>query len=113
MSKTKQSSFDRRLIAFEGEYVVGPVGDHLVGDLDPISRGTASQRRSHARGHRDHRRDGHVLALKGNQGSLREDVEIFAAEQKTNGFKDTKISRDQTIDGDHGRIETRTACSMT
>ena len=50
----------------------------------------------------------YVLALKGNQGSLREDVEIFAAEQKANGFKETKISQDQTIDGDHGRIETRT-----
>jgi predicted transposase YbfD/YdcC len=50
----------------------------------------------------------YVLALKGNQGSLREDVEIFAAEQKANGFKDTKVSRDQTVDGDHGRIETRT-----
>jgi predicted transposase YbfD/YdcC len=50
----------------------------------------------------------YVLALKGNQGSLREDVEVFVAEQKANGFKDTKISRDQTVDGDHGRIETRT-----
>ncbi len=28
----------------------------------------------------------YVLALKGNQGSLREDVELFAAEQKANGF---------------------------
>ncbi|KAA5594932.1 ISAs1 family transposase, partial [Blastochloris sulfoviridis] len=35
----------------------------------------------------------YVLALKGNQGSLREDVELFAAEQKANGFKDTAISR--------------------
>lgn len=50
----------------------------------------------------------YVLALKGNQGSLRDDVELFAAEQKANGFKDTAISRDQTVDGDHGRIETRT-----
>lgn len=50
----------------------------------------------------------YVLALKGNQGSLREDVEVFVVEQKANGFKDTKISRDQTVDGDHGRIETRT-----
>jgi len=50
----------------------------------------------------------YVLALKGNQGSLREDVELFVAEQKAAGFKDTKISRDQTVDGDHGRIETRT-----
>lgn len=50
----------------------------------------------------------YVLALKGNQGTLRDDVELFAAEQKTNGFKDTKISRHETVDGDHGRIETRT-----
>jgi len=50
----------------------------------------------------------YVLALKGNQGTLREDVELFAAEQKANGFKDTKISRHETVDGDHGRIETRT-----
>jgi predicted transposase YbfD/YdcC len=49
----------------------------------------------------------YVLALKGNQGSLREDVELFASEQKANGFKDTKISRHETVDGDHGRIETR------
>ena len=50
----------------------------------------------------------YLLALKGNQGSLREDVELFVAEQKAAGFKDTTISRDQTVDGDHGRIETRT-----
>ena len=50
----------------------------------------------------------YVLALKGNQGLLREDVELFVAEQKAAGFKDTKISTDQTVDGDHGRIETRT-----
>lgn len=50
----------------------------------------------------------YVLALKGNQGSLREDVETFLAEQKAAGFTDTTISRDQTVDGDHGRIETRT-----
>ena len=50
----------------------------------------------------------YVLALKGNQGSLREDVELFVAEQGAVGFKDAKISRDETVDGDHGRIETRT-----
>ena len=50
----------------------------------------------------------YVLALKGNQGSLREDVELFAAEQKVRGFADTKISQDTTVDGDHDRIETRT-----
>jgi predicted transposase YbfD/YdcC len=50
----------------------------------------------------------YVLALKGNQGSLREDVELFVAEQTAKGFADTEISQDTTIDGDHGRIETRT-----
>ena len=54
----------------------------------------------------------YVLALKGNQGSLREDVELFAAEQKANGFKDTAISRHNSVDGDHGRIETRTTTVM-
>jgi predicted transposase YbfD/YdcC len=55
-----------------------------------------------------HRKADYLLALKGNQGTLREDVEIFVAEQKANGFKDTKVSRHETVDGDHGRIETRT-----
>ena len=54
----------------------------------------------------------YVLALKGNQTSLREDVELFAAEQKAKGFADTTVSRDTTIDGDHGRIETRTTTVM-
>src|ERR1700693_668090 len=50
----------------------------------------------------------YILALKGNQGTLRKDVEVLAAEQKANGFKDTTISRHERVDGDHGRIETRT-----
>jgi predicted transposase YbfD/YdcC len=50
----------------------------------------------------------YVLALKGNQGSMREDVELFVAEQKAANLKHTTISQDQTVDGDHGRIETRT-----
>lgn len=50
----------------------------------------------------------YVLALKGNQGTLRDDVDVFVAEQKANDFKDTTVSRHQTVDGDHGRIETRT-----
>ena len=49
----------------------------------------------------------YILALKGNQGSLREDVELFAEEQKAKDFKDTTVSRHQTVDGDHGRVETR------
>src|SRR5437016_1488954 len=50
----------------------------------------------------------YILALKGNQGTLCEDVEVFVAEQKAKDFQDTKISRHETVDGDHGRIETRT-----
>jgi len=50
----------------------------------------------------------YVLPLNGNQGTLRADVDLFVAEQTANGFKDTTISRDETVDGDHGRIETRT-----
>ena len=38
---------------------------------------------------------------------MREDVELFVAEQKTSGFKHATSSRDETVDGDHGRIETR------
>jgi predicted transposase YbfD/YdcC len=49
----------------------------------------------------------YVLALKGNQGTLRDDVKLFTQEQKANGFRDTIISQHQTVDGDHGRIETR------
>jgi predicted transposase YbfD/YdcC len=50
----------------------------------------------------------YVFGLKGNQGSLREDVELFVTEQKAKDFADTKISQATTIDADHGRIETRT-----
>ena len=49
----------------------------------------------------------YLLALKGNQGTLRDDVELFANEQKAKDFKDTTVSRHETVDGDHGRIETR------
>jgi predicted transposase YbfD/YdcC len=49
----------------------------------------------------------YVVALKGNQGTLRGDVELFATEQKAKDFKDTTVSRHQTVDGEHGRIETR------
>src|SRR5271157_3503032 len=42
----------------------------------------------------------YILALKGNQGTLREDVEVLAAEQKANGFADTTISLHEMVDGD-------------
>ncbi len=50
----------------------------------------------------------YILALKGNQGTLRDDVELFAKEQRAVGFRNTSVSQDTTVDGDHGRIETRT-----
>src|ERR1035438_1325203 len=50
----------------------------------------------------------YVLALKGNQSALHEDADVFVAEQKTRDIADTTISQDTTVDGDHGRIETRT-----
>jgi predicted transposase YbfD/YdcC len=49
----------------------------------------------------------YILALKGNQGTLRDDVELFATEQKTKSFPDTIATHHRTVDGDHGRIETR------
>jgi len=49
----------------------------------------------------------YVLALKGNQGTLHDDVREFVAEQKAKGFADATVSRAETVDADHGRIETR------
>ena len=51
----------------------------------------------------------YVFGLKGNRGSLRDDVDLFIAERKAKDFADTTISRAETIDADNGgRIETRT-----
>src|SRR6516164_7095132 len=46
----------------------------------------------------------YVLALKGNQGTLREDVELFATEQKANGFKDTWLQERHDWPGLQGVI---------
>jgi len=54
----------------------------------------------------------YVLALKGNQGTLSEDVELFFAEQKARKFKDAAVSRHQTLEKSHGRIETRTYAAV-
>ncbi|WP_246716352.1 ISAs1 family transposase [Martelella soudanensis] len=51
----------------------------------------------------------HVLALKGNQSALRDDISLFVTERKARQYADTVISRHETVDGDHGRIETTTA----
>jgi predicted transposase YbfD/YdcC len=49
----------------------------------------------------------YILALKGNQTKLREDVELFVDEQKPLQYKDATISTHETVDADHGRVETR------
>ena len=50
----------------------------------------------------------YVLALKGNQGTLRDDVEEFFIEQKANKYADCTPSCHETLEKSHGRIETRT-----
>lgn len=49
----------------------------------------------------------YVFGLKGNQGTLREDVETLFTEQYASGFKDAAVSRAVATDAGHGRIETR------
>ena len=48
-----------------------------------------------------------MLALKGNQGTLSADVTLFCTEQNACNFKDTKVSRHETVEKNGGRIETR------
>ena len=50
----------------------------------------------------------YVLALKGNQGTLCDDARLFLDDPAR-----TPGSTSTTIDGDHGRIETRTATVST
>jgi len=50
----------------------------------------------------------YALALKGNQGTLHDDVRMFLDDPAT-----TAITTDTTVDGDHGRIETRTSTIST
>ena len=49
----------------------------------------------------------YVLALKANQGSLRDDVELFFTEQTARDFADSAVKRHETLEKSHGRIETR------
>jgi predicted transposase YbfD/YdcC len=49
----------------------------------------------------------YVLALKGNQSALCADAREFVAEQRSVGWRDAKTTAHETVDGDHGRIETR------
>lgn len=49
----------------------------------------------------------YIFALKGNQGNLNDDVELFFEDSKQNNFKDIAFDSYTTLDADHGRIETR------
>lgn len=49
----------------------------------------------------------YVLALKGNQGTLHDDIKLFLEDAKLSNFKDITHSYHETTDGDHGRIEIR------
>lgn len=50
----------------------------------------------------------YVLALKGNQGTLHDDVRLFLADPETRVQTTPAV-----VEGDHGRIETRTASLAT
>ena len=54
----------------------------------------------------------YVLALKGNHGTLRDDVELSFTVQKVSPCKDVAVSRHQTLDKVHGRIETRAVTAL-
>ena len=54
----------------------------------------------------------YVFALKANQGQLYEDVQLLFDGISTGEIRDIKVDSTQTIDGDHGRIETRTAYAI-
>jgi predicted transposase YbfD/YdcC len=46
----------------------------------------------------------YVLGLKGNQGNLHDDVELFFQDCLASGFRDVPYDYHKTVDGDHGRI---------
>jgi predicted transposase YbfD/YdcC len=55
----------------------------------------------------------YVIGLKGNQGTLREDAELFFKEQLMVNYADTTVSCHETVEKSHGRIEVRkvTVCT--
>jgi predicted transposase YbfD/YdcC len=55
----------------------------------------------------------YVLALKANQGQLHEDVKLLFDGIADGRLPDVETDTAQTVDGDHGRIETRTAIGIS
>lgn len=55
----------------------------------------------------------YVLALKGNQGTLLEDVQFYFEAARKIQFKGIAYDFYETVDGEHGRIETRRYYTVT
>ena len=99
-----------------GQVKVAGTSNKIIAISEPPGddghRGCHRDHRCHGMSARDragHRQQGRLHpGAQGNQGTLRNDVDLFVAEQKAKGFKDTIVSRDTVVEGDHGRIETRT-----
>lgn len=51
----------------------------------------------------------YLLAVKGNQGTLAQALQDFFAEGEASGFGKSPVDRFDTVEKDHGRIETRQA----
>ncbi len=49
----------------------------------------------------------YIFSLKGNQGNLHKEVELLFEDARKNGFKDLSHKTCTTVDGGHGRVETR------
>jgi predicted transposase YbfD/YdcC len=54
----------------------------------------------------------YVLSVKGNQGTLLEDIDLFFREIRQHCPENIHPTRCQTTDGDHGRIEIRRYCAV-
>jgi len=54
-----------------------------------------------------HKDADYVLALKGNQGELHEDVKLLLEEQRSCDYNDIQVDAYESTDADHGRIEER------
>jgi predicted transposase YbfD/YdcC len=49
----------------------------------------------------------YVFSLKGNQGNMHDDIELFFEDALNRKFKDMEHGYLETVEGDHGRVETR------
>lgn len=54
----------------------------------------------------------YLLALKGNQGNLHKDVELLFEKAKEDNYKDLPHDTYTSVDGGHGRVETRSCVTI-